>query len=117
MVSVPLALAPEVFCVHDRELLDALNVRPSMSIPPPEWKPEIAPLRCDDGSSCSVPPLEKTTPLAVPPDATSSLPPLIAPWALGMFIQPAPGGRIQCLHRQANGQTGSKAVYVRCGGP
>jgi hypothetical protein len=33
--------------------------------------------RCDDESSCRLPPLEKMTPLAVPPDATSSVPPPI----------------------------------------
>jgi hypothetical protein len=37
----------------------------------------MVPLRCDDASSCRVPPLEKTIPLAVPPDATSRVPPLI----------------------------------------
>jgi hypothetical protein len=41
------------------------------------WKPEMVPLRCDGESSCRVPPLEKTIPLAVPPDATSRMPPLI----------------------------------------
>ena len=38
----------------------------------------MAPEMCEPESSCNVPLLEKATPLAVPPDATSSVPPLIA---------------------------------------
>src|SRR5271156_4744116 len=76
-VSVPLALAPEVFCVQDRVLLDALKASPPRSIASPRWKPEMVPTMCAPESRCSMPPLEKTTPLAEPPDATSSVPPLI----------------------------------------
>ncbi len=75
-VSVPLALAPEVCCIRDRVLLDVLKASPPRSIPSPRWKPEMVPTMCALESSCNVPPLEKTTPLAEPPDATSSVPPL-----------------------------------------
>jgi hypothetical protein len=37
----------------------------------------MAPETCPPESTWSIPPLEKTTPLAEPPDATSSVPPLI----------------------------------------
>src|ERR1700683_2119819 len=67
----------EGVCFQVRVLLDELNAKPRRSISSPRWKPEMVPLRCDDASSCRMPPLEKTTPLAVPPDATSSVPPLI----------------------------------------
>lgn len=39
--QVPLAVAPEVFCVQDRVLLDGLKARPLTSIASPRWKPEI----------------------------------------------------------------------------
>ena len=45
-VSVPLALAPEVFCVQDRVLLDELYASPRRSISSPRWKPEMVPETC-----------------------------------------------------------------------
>jgi hypothetical protein len=47
---------------------DALNAELRRSISSPRWKPEMVPLRYDDVSSCRMPPLEKTTPVAVPQD-------------------------------------------------
>jgi hypothetical protein len=58
-------------------LLDELNAKPRRLISSPRWKPEMVPERCPPESTRSIPPLEKTTPLAEPPDATSRVPPLI----------------------------------------